>query len=125
MTVTDNLCRTSGQLFRSWYGLIFCALIVVFNGWQSFFSPFSVPDFIVSYIGILAFFVIIALYHMKTDGVMPWKWRRHASMQIHRPPPKIVVSGRRRGVLNLPNEKRLFVPENFEAVAMWIWCWLK
>jgi amino acid transporter len=117
--------RTRGQLFRSWYGLIFCLLIVLFNGWRSFFSPFGVSDFIVSYIGIVAFFVIVALYHMRTDGLAPWKWRRHASLQIQRPPPKIVVAGRRRGTLHLPNKKKWFTTENFEAMMVWLWCWLR
>jgi amino acid permease len=44
--------RTHGQLFRSWYGFVFCTLLVLFNGWRSFFKPFSTPDFIVSYVGV-------------------------------------------------------------------------
>jgi amino acid transporter len=117
--------RTHGQLFRSWYGLIFCFLIVLFNGWRCFFSPFSLPDFIVSYVGILAFMIIVAAYHVRMDGWNPLKWKRHASMQIQRPPPKVVVQGRRRGKLHLPNRKHLFALENGKAFADWVWVWLK
>jgi yeast amino acid transporter len=43
--------RAHGQLFRSYYGLIFCLLLILFNGWHTF-VPFQVQDFIVSYIGV-------------------------------------------------------------------------
>ncbi|KAF2436819.1 proline-specific permease [Tothia fuscella] len=117
--------RTHGQLFRSWYGFIFCTLLVLFNGWRSFISPFSTPDFIVSYIGIVVFFLLVAAYHVKMDGWNPLSWKRHASLQIQRPPPKVVVPGRRRGILHLPNEKRVFTVKNSKAFADWVWVWLK
>jgi amino acid transporter len=44
--------RTHGQLFRAYYGFIFCLLLIVFNNWQCFVRPFSTPDFISSYIGV-------------------------------------------------------------------------
>ena len=44
--------RTHGQLFRAWYGFIFCALLIVFNNWRAFVPPFSSPDFVASYIGV-------------------------------------------------------------------------
>jgi hypothetical protein len=44
--------RTHGQLFRTYYGLIFCILLILFNGWRSFLVPFQAKDFIVSYIGV-------------------------------------------------------------------------
>lgn len=117
--------RTHGQLFRSWYGLLFCSLIILLNGWRCFFPPFSVPDFIVSYVGILAFGLIVAAYHVRMDGWDPRKWKRHASMQIQRPLPKVVVQGRRRGTLHLPNRKFLLAGENWKAFADWVWVWLK
>ncbi|KAF2660138.1 hypothetical protein K491DRAFT_674926 [Lophiostoma macrostomum CBS 122681] len=46
--------RTHGQLFRAYYGFIFCLLLIVFNNWQCFVRPFSMPDFISSYIGVSA-----------------------------------------------------------------------
>ncbi|KAF2183908.1 hypothetical protein K469DRAFT_667627 [Zopfia rhizophila CBS 207.26] len=118
--------RTSGQPFRSYYGLIFCSLLVVFNNWRAFVKPFNVADFIASYIGIVAFFTIVAAYHVKSDGWNPFKWRRNASMQISRPPPKVVVPGRRRGHLEFPNTKQpIWDKENFKALVNFIWVWLK
>lgn len=44
--------RSSAQLFRAYYGFIFCVLLILFNNWRSFYPPFSAPDFIASYIGV-------------------------------------------------------------------------
>lgn len=44
--------RTSGQLFRAVYGLLFCILLLIFNGWTTFLVPFQVKDFIASYISV-------------------------------------------------------------------------
>lgn len=117
--------RTSGQLFRAVYGFAFCVLLILFNGWQSFLHPFAVEDFIVSYIGPVAFGLLIALYHIKSDGWNPMRWRWNASMQIQRPPPKVVASGRRRGKLVFPDEKELFTGDNARTLAEWVWVWLK
>jgi amino acid transporter len=118
--------RTHGQLFRAYYGLCFSTLFIIFNNWRVFIHPFSMADFVASYIGILAFFVLIAAYHVKSDGWNPLKWRRHASMQIQRPPPKVVVPGRRRGHFDLPNPKEpMWNEENLKAVVNFIWQWLK
>ncbi|KAF2744533.1 hypothetical protein M011DRAFT_470381 [Sporormia fimetaria CBS 119925] len=118
--------RTRGQLFRAYYGFLFCLLLIVFNNWRAFVPPFSTHDFIASYVGIPAFFVLIAAYHVKSDGWDPRKWRRNASMQIHRPPPKVVVPGRRRGHLVYPDPKApVWDPENLKALASFIWGWMK
>jgi amino acid permease len=117
--------RTSGQLFRATYGLVFCILLILFNGWRSFLEPFAVSDFIVSYISIAAFILLVGLYHIKSDGWNPLKWRVSASMQIQRPPPKVVVPGRRRGVLTLPDQKKWFTEDNAKAVVDWLWVWIR
>ena len=74
---------------------------------------------------IAAFFVLIALYHIKSDGLNPLRWRFSASMQIERPPPIVVVSSRRRGVLILPDRKRLVTLDNARAFIDWVWVWVK
>ncbi|KAF2016583.1 hypothetical protein BU24DRAFT_409674 [Aaosphaeria arxii CBS 175.79] len=118
--------RTHGQLFRAYYGFIFCVLLIIFNNWRAFVTPFSTPDFLASYVGILAFFALVAAYHIKSDGYNPLKWRRNASMQIHRPPPKVVVPGRRRGHLIYPQPKEpVWNGENLKALVSFIWGWLK
>lgn len=118
--------RTHGQLFRAYYGLLFCILLIVFNNWRSLVHPFSIPDFLASYVGILVFFALVAAYHVKSDGWNPLKWRRNASMQIHRPPPKVVVPGRRRGHLEFPEPKEpIWAEENLKALVAFIWGWLK
>ncbi|KAF1817393.1 proline-specific permease [Eremomyces bilateralis CBS 781.70] len=117
--------RTSGQLFRAVYGFVFCILLILLNGWQAFLSPFAVEDFIVSYVGPVAFLILILFYHIKSDGWNPANWRWSASMQIQRPPPKVVVSGRRRGKLVFPDQKELFTSDNGKSLLEWIWVWLK
>ncbi|PVH99630.1 hypothetical protein DM02DRAFT_656185 [Periconia macrospinosa] len=118
--------RTHGQLFRAYYGFLFCLLLIIFNNWRAFVNPFSMADFVASYVGILAFFTLIAAYHVKSDGWNPLKWRRNASMQIHRPPPRVVVPGRRRGQLEFPNPKApVWEPENAKALIAFSWGWLK
>lgn len=118
--------RTHGQLFRAYYGFIFCVLLIIFNNWRAFVTPFSTPDFIASYVGIAAFFALVAAYHVKTDGWNPFHWRRHASNQLNRPPPKVVVPGRRRGYFHYPNPKAPFwESENAKATVNYIWGWLK
>ena len=44
--------RTHGQLFRAYYGFVFCVLLIVFNNWRAFVPPFNTPDFIAAYIGV-------------------------------------------------------------------------
>jgi amino acid transporter len=44
--------RTHGQLFRAYYGLLFCILLIIFNNWRAVVNPFSTPDFIASYVGV-------------------------------------------------------------------------
>lgn len=44
--------RTHGQLFRAYYGVCFCLLLILFNNWRCFVHPFSTPDFVASYIGV-------------------------------------------------------------------------
>lgn len=34
------------------YGLAGCSLLAIFNGWRAFVTPFSLPDFIASYISV-------------------------------------------------------------------------
>lgn len=46
-------------------------------------------------------------------------------MQIERPPPIVVVSSRRRGVLILPDRKRLVTLDSARAFIDWIWVWVK
>ncbi|KAL5389219.1 hypothetical protein DPSP01_002532 [Paraphaeosphaeria sporulosa] len=118
--------RTFGQRARAWYGVVFCGLLVVGNKWTAFIKPFDTADFLASYSVIAAYVLIIAAYHVRSDGWRLWKWRRHASLNIQRPPPKVVVPGRRRGRLHLPNPKHaLWEADNMRAIGAWMWLWLK
>ena len=44
--------RTHGQLFRAYYGFLFCLLLIAFNNWRAFVHPFSTADFVASYAGV-------------------------------------------------------------------------
>jgi hypothetical protein len=41
-----------GQWLKASIALVCCTLLAIFNGWRSFISPFSRPDFIASYISV-------------------------------------------------------------------------
>ncbi|KAJ2891124.1 uncharacterized protein MKZ38_000911 [Zalerion maritima] len=60
--------RSHLQWLRAGYGLVFCILLILFNGWRSFVNPFSVDDFIASYIAIPIFLALTAAYYVKTRG---------------------------------------------------------
>jgi amino acid transporter len=47
--------KSWGQPLKAWVGFGGCSLLVMFNGWRSFVTPFSVADFIASYISVRAF----------------------------------------------------------------------
>jgi yeast amino acid transporter len=66
---------------------------------------------------------MVALYHMKSDGYNPLKWRVSASMQIQRPPPKVVVPGRRRGQLEWVDKDWTWA--NVKALIDWVWVWVR
>ena len=44
--------KSHWQRFRAWYGLVTCSLLIIFNGWRSLLTPWSVNDFIPSYISV-------------------------------------------------------------------------
>jgi amino acid permease len=44
--------KSHAQWLRAAYGLTATLTIVFFNGWRAFISPFSVNDFIASYISV-------------------------------------------------------------------------
>jgi amino acid transporter len=48
--------RSWGQPLKAYVGFGGCSLLVMFNGWRSFVTPFSVPDFIASYISVRPFY---------------------------------------------------------------------
>lgn len=40
------------QWLRALYGLVFSVLLILFGGWRSFIHPFSLDDFVASYIAV-------------------------------------------------------------------------
>lgn len=44
--------RTHGQLFRAYYGFLFCILLIIFNNWRAFVKPYATADILASYIGV-------------------------------------------------------------------------
>lgn len=59
------------QPYAAWYGLVFCSIILFFNGWQVFVTiggaPFDKATFVTSYLPIL-FFPILYYGHLLYKG---------------------------------------------------------
>jgi hypothetical protein len=51
-TGPDYPYQSWGQWLKATIGLVCCTLLAIFNGWRSFVSLFSRPDFIASYISV-------------------------------------------------------------------------
>jgi amino acid transporter len=115
------------QRVRDAYCLVGFFLLILFNGWRSFLRPFSPPDFIASYIGVLLFVVITELYHVKDEKEWnPLEWTRRVTMNIHNP--TVTRENNlelRKGRLHRANKQVYFWMEN--AVQFWkfVWDWLK
>lgn len=115
------------QWVRAAYCLVGFSLLVLFNGWRSFLYPFSPPDFIASYLSILLFIVITALYHIKDEREWnPFKWTRRVTMDIHNP---TVTREKnlelRKGRLHRANKQMFFCKENAVRFLEFVWVWLK
>lgn len=116
--------RTHFQVFRAWYGFVFCVLLILFNGWRSFVHPFGPGDFVASYISIPIFVLLICAYHVQTDGWYPWRWRRHASYELNRPAPKVTFDPRRRGKWPTMKEGEP-TSQKAKKILGWVWVWLR
>ncbi|KAF2186890.1 proline-specific permease [Zopfia rhizophila CBS 207.26] len=118
--------RSHLQWLKACYGMVGCFLVTVFGGWRAFASPFNVADFIASYISIVAFFVLVAAYHISWEGWNPLNWKRSATFQLRNPPPIQVELGmKRRGDLRLTNDNSVFSRQNFDDYIQWLWTWMK
>ena len=60
------------QPYLAWAALVFFSIIILFNGFYTF-APWSVDDFITSYVGIPIFFVLFFSWKLikKTKPVKP------------------------------------------------------
>ena len=124
---SDYPYKTHLQSARAAYGLLGCFLVLLFNGWKSFLSPFSSPDFFASYTNIFVFVFLISAYHIKDmQGWNPLKWSRRVTMDINNPTVTREKDIRRRkGRLHRANTKKVFCKENAQGVLEYLWTWLK
>ncbi|KAI9684416.1 MAG: hypothetical protein M1829_002226 [Trizodia sp. TS-e1964] len=60
--------RSKFQPFTAIFGLSACSLLVIFNGWASFLSPFTAADFIGAYLWPLLFFCIYFTHKFLTKS---------------------------------------------------------
>jgi amino acid transporter len=124
---SDYPYKSHLQWVRALYGLVGCLLLLLFNGWRSFLSPFSAPDFVASYINLLVFVVLIAAYHVKDEREWnPLRWTRRVTMDINNP---TVTREKnlelRKGRLHRANKKTFFCKENATRILEFVWVWLK
>jgi len=115
------------QWVRAAYCLLGFFLLMLFNGWRSFLFPFSAPDFIASYMGVLLFVVITALYHVKDEREWnPLRWTRRVTMDINNPTVTREKNFElRKGRLHRANKQSIFCKENAVRFLEFVWAWLK
>lgn len=123
----DYPYKSHVQWARAAYALCACILLSIFNGWRSFLRPFSLPDFVASYISILIFVALVAAYHVKDENEWnPFRWTRRATMDIDNPIATREKDLRqRKGRLHRANRKKIFCKENGKRALEFIWIWLK
>lgn len=51
-----NIYDSGLQPAKAWYGMLFCALLVVSKGWLSIVSPMNVNGFLASYLPVSEIF---------------------------------------------------------------------
>jgi hypothetical protein len=137
--------RSRGQQGKAIYALTWCSLLAVFNGWRSFVSPFSCPDFIASYISVrfvpisehcshqylmtfqIVVFALIAMaYHVMLDQTWnPLGWTRRFNQDLEHPEPVAVIRRPRAGKLDLPNKEQILTGENAWQIGSFVWSWLR
>ncbi|KAK3381753.1 amino acid permease-domain-containing protein [Podospora didyma] len=114
--------RSHLQWLRALYALIFCLLLLLFQGWRSVYSPFDAEDFVASYIAIPIFIVLSAAYFVKPRGRQ--QDRLHGLTTIG---PSVVPDPHvRRGRLVIHGGSGTKAAKReVVAVLEWIWVWLK
>lgn len=81
---SDYLYKQDVQGSRAVYGLLGCVLLLLFNGWRLFLSPFSASDIFASCINALVFVLLVAAYHVEDEH--EWnslRWTRRVTMNIN------------------------------------------
>ncbi|KAH8687915.1 amino acid permease/ SLC12A domain-containing protein [Tricladium varicosporioides] len=115
------------QWLRSAYALLACLLLIIFNGWRTFLSPFSHADFLSAYMSIPIFITIVALYHFKDEPEWkPWRWERRVTMEVGNPVVTVEKDPeKRKGRLHRANRDDFWCKENLAAFGQFVWTWLK
>jgi amino acid permease len=83
---SDYLYKQALQGSRAVYGLLRCVLLLLFNGWCLFLSPFSASDLFASCINMLVFVLLVAAYRVEDER--EWnslRWARRVTMDINNP----------------------------------------
>lgn len=119
--------RSHLQWARAAFAALACFLFLFFNGFKSMLSPFSIKDFVASYIAIPIFILLIGLYHIKDEQTWnPLRWTRRATMNIAGALETTQADpSKRRGRLHRQNKEKFFVVENFKVFGEFVWIWLK
>ncbi|KAM7188480.1 Amino acid permease domain containing protein [Rhypophila sp. PSN 637] len=130
--------RSHLQWLRALYSLVFCLLMILFQGWRTLVDPVSGEDFVASYIGIPIFLVISAAYFVKTRGFRPSGWHRRAQKlagleaigpvlatdPYSIPPCQACGMRHRRGRLVLLRKEGVTKQKGI-AILEWLWVWVK
>ncbi|KAM7185596.1 Amino acid permease domain containing protein [Naviculisporaceae sp. PSN 640] len=130
--------RSHLQWLRALYSLVFCLLMILFQGWRTLVNPASGEDFVAFYIAIPIFLFLSGAYFVKTRGFRPSGWHRRAQKlagleaigpvlatdPYSKPPCKTCGMRHRRGRLVLPRREGAN-KQKAVAILEWLWVWLK
>jgi amino acid permease len=123
---SDYLYKQDLQGSRTVYGLLGCVLLLLFNGWRLFLSPFGASDVFASCINVLVFVLLVQVYHV--DDKQEWnslRWTRHVTMDINNPTVTREKSlALQKGRLHGTNTKTSFC-KNATRMMQFIRVWLK
>ncbi|KAK4169809.1 amino acid permease-domain-containing protein [Cladorrhinum sp. PSN259] len=130
--------RSHLQWLRALYALVFCILLLIFQGWRSAVSPVDKEGFVAAYIPIPIFLFLSGAYFVKTRGFRPSRWYRRAEKlsgleavgpvvvpdPSSRDPCPNCGMKHRRGALAWP-KGRGTGQQKMMAILEWVWAWLK
>lgn len=113
--------KSHGQWLKGCYGLVCCALLILFNGVAAFISPFNVRKFVSAYISLPTFLILIVGYNLRKHGLRFSDWWTDKSGDLSNTVQ--ATSLKRKGRLEFPDNG--FTRENLLTFVQWIWVWTK
>ncbi|KAL2139909.1 hypothetical protein VTI28DRAFT_4486 [Corynascus sepedonium] len=113
--------KSHGQWLKGCYGLVACAILILFNGLAAFIGLFDVRKFVSAYISLPTFLILLLGYNIRKHGLRFSDWWTDKSGDLSNTVQ--ATSPKRKGRLEFPDAG--FTRENAITFVEWIWVWLK